>query len=234
MNLPSEAILYVGDPMCSWCYGFNPVLSKVEEVYSDRMPVKAVMGGLRPGDLAEPLDERLSKFLQHHWQQVEQATGQPFNYEFLNRPGFVYDTEPSCRAVVSFRNFLPQRELSFFSDLQSSFYRDGQDPCNTDTFVNLVEKYDLDGEQFREFFESDEARYQTSLDFQLGRAVGVTGFPALVHLKDQRAMVISYGYTPFDRIQDVMDNLILKPATGGDRDDEASSGEACDIDSGDC
>ncbi|HBS04822.1 MAG TPA: DsbA family protein [Leptospiraceae bacterium] len=236
MHLPAEAILYIGDPMCSWCYGFNPVLGKVEEVYGDRIPLKAVMGGLRPGELAEPLDARLSKFLRHHWKQVQEATGQPFNYDFLDREGFVYDTEPSCRAVVSFRNFLPQREFAFFSDVQSAFYRDGEDPCEADTFVKLAESYDLDGEKYREFFNSDEARYQTNLDFQLGRSVGVTGFPALVHLKDQRAMVISYGYTPFDQIQDVMDNLILKPATGDSRAEPADyqTGDACDIDSDQC
>ena len=167
---------------------------------------------------------------------MQEATGQPFNYDFLDREGFVYDTEPSCRAVVSFRNFLPQREFAFFSDVQSAFYRDGEDPCEADTFVKLAESYDLDGEKYREFFNSDEARYQTNLDFQLGRAVGVTGFPALVHLKDQRAMVISYGYTPFDQIQDVMDNLILKPATGDSRAEPADyqTGDACDIDSDQC
>ncbi|MCB1169371.1 MAG: DsbA family protein [Leptospiraceae bacterium] len=232
MNLPQEAVLYVGDPMCSWCYGFNPVLSKVEEVYGDRIPVKAVMGGLRPGELAEPLDERLSRFLRHHWKQVEEATGQPFGYEFLDREGFVYDTEPACRAVVAFRNFLPSREFSFFSDLQSAFYRDGKDPTDVRTFQELAETYDLDGQKYLEFFGSDEARYQTSLDFQLGRAVGVTGFPALVHLKDQRAMVISYGYTPFLQIQEVMDTLVLKPSAADSSHGGPAAGDACDLDSG--
>lgn len=233
MNLPREAILYVGDPLCSWCYGFNPVLGKVEEVYGDRIPIKAVMGGLRPGELAEPLDERLRKFLRHHWKQVEEATGQPFSYEFLDREDFMYDTEPACRAVVAFRNFQPQRELAFFSELQSAFYRDGKDPCAPETFRGIAESYHVDGDSYLEFLESDEARYQTNLDFQLGRAVGVTGFPALVHLKEQRAMVISYGYTPFQQIQDVMDNLILKAgAREVDSRTDSQGGDACDVDRG--
>ena len=226
MELPAEALLYVGDPMCSWCYGFNPVLTKVEEVYGDRLPVHAIMGGLRPGEHAQQMDEKLKKFLIHHWKEVARATGQPFQYEALDREGFVYDTEPACRSVVAFRNFLPDRVFAYFGDLQSAFYRDGMDPCDETTFAEIAKPYGLTDE-FLEFFRSEEARYQTALDFQLARAVGVSGFPALVHLKDKRAMLISYGYTPFEKIQDVMDNLVLAPPAAGSQGDVCST-DGCD------
>ena len=42
--------VYVGDPMCSWCWGFAPVLERMQEVYD--VPLRVVVGGLRPGSEA--------------------------------------------------------------------------------------------------------------------------------------------------------------------------------------
>jgi len=41
-------LIYVGDPMCSWCYGFGNEISTVISTLGDRVEVEAVMGGLRP------------------------------------------------------------------------------------------------------------------------------------------------------------------------------------------
>ena len=29
-------MLYFADPMCSWCWGFNPVMARVREAYGER------------------------------------------------------------------------------------------------------------------------------------------------------------------------------------------------------
>ena len=39
---------YFGDTMCSWCWGFNPVLEQVEQGYPELKRI-TVMGGLRGG-----------------------------------------------------------------------------------------------------------------------------------------------------------------------------------------
>ena len=54
------------------------------------------------------------------------ASGFQFNRKgFLAREGFVYDTEPICRAVVTARAFAPgQNLLPLFRTLQRAFYID--------------------------------------------------------------------------------------------------------------
>ena len=42
-------LLYFADPMCSWCYGFAPVIHTLSEHFTDRLPLRLVMGGLRAG-----------------------------------------------------------------------------------------------------------------------------------------------------------------------------------------
>ncbi len=48
-------LLYVMDPMCGWCYGFQPELEIFLEKHS-LAEVDWIMGGLAP-DTHQPMDE---------------------------------------------------------------------------------------------------------------------------------------------------------------------------------
>jgi len=74
-------LIYVGDPMCSWCWGFAPEIAALAEQF----PVEVVVGGLRPGPLAQPLEDGLAGFLAQHWFEIAEQTGQPFDISFLDR-----------------------------------------------------------------------------------------------------------------------------------------------------
>ncbi|HEY9218115.1 MAG TPA: DsbA family protein, partial [Phenylobacterium sp.] len=70
-------LIYFADPMCSWCYGFAPVIEQVAERYAGVLPIQLVMGGLRPGT-ADPMSDAARTSLLGHWREVAAATGQPF------------------------------------------------------------------------------------------------------------------------------------------------------------
>ncbi|MFP3883207.1 MAG: hypothetical protein ACLFWH_12930 [Actinomycetota bacterium] len=82
--------VYVGDPMCSWCWGFAPALEALDSRYS--IPLRVVVGGLRTGSQAEPMDEQARQQLADYWKGVAQRTGQPFTTASLERDGWSYDT----------------------------------------------------------------------------------------------------------------------------------------------
>ena len=44
----SKTILYFVDPMCSWCWGFAPVMEKVRAQIGDKAEIQVFVGGLRP------------------------------------------------------------------------------------------------------------------------------------------------------------------------------------------
>ena len=97
---PSRTLWYFADPMCSWCWGFSPVISVIKDVYADRLKVALLLGGLRPGT-TEPMTAALREEILHHWQAVQRRTGQPFLFENAMPAGCVYDTEPPSRAEVA-------------------------------------------------------------------------------------------------------------------------------------
>ena len=73
-------VWYVADPMCSWCWGFSSVIDAIAQAYRDRVPVRLVMGGLRPGTVKPITPEERDEIL-HHWHEVQRRTGQVFLFE---------------------------------------------------------------------------------------------------------------------------------------------------------
>lgn len=191
LNAQNPVIIYIGDPMCSWCYGFAPEITKVKEHYPD-YDFKLVLGGLRPGGTETNAD--LAEFLEHHWREIEARSQQPFNYEVLKDESLIYDTEPACRAVVVAREMQPEVELEFFKAVQSAFYKDGADIGSTDTYVELAKQFGLDEKAYRDAFESEEMRYATRADFQLSNEMGVKGFPSVVISHDNQLFMVANGY----------------------------------------
>lgn len=194
-----SGLVYVGDPMCSWCWGFAP---EIESLAED-LPVEVVVGGLRPGPMAQVLDDRMSDYLSRHWVEIAERTGQPFDTEFLQRrDGWVYDTEPAAIAVTQMREMNPTATLDYFTDVQLAFYGRGEDVTDFDVLTALSRSYDIDHHAFTEALTSEDARKRAWEDFSRSRNWGISGFPTLVgELEDGRLALLARGWAPASTIR---------------------------------
>ena len=196
----AKEILFVADPMCSWCWGFSPVIAAIDEATRDRAAITLVVGGLRPGT-TESMDDAMKATIRHHWEEVGRASGQPFSFDFFGRDGFVYDTEPACRAAVTVRQLEPEATLPYFAALHRAFYVDGEDTTDPATLGRLAEEFGVDAEAFAEAFASDELARATAEDFQFSRHLGVSGFPTVVVNDRQGYALLTVGFRPFEALQ---------------------------------
>ena len=193
---PKPEVIYVGDPMCSWCWGIAPVIDGIAK-RSD-VSVRVVVGGLRPGPAAQQLDESLRDLLLHHWDQVSAKTGQPFNPAGLDRDNWVYDTELPARAVVTMRHLAPQLALPFFGRVQRAFYADAVDVTDPDAYPPLLDGFDVDKSEFMSGLIADESRRAAWDDFAEARELGVAGFPTVLLQFNGGIQVLSRGYAGAD------------------------------------
>lgn len=198
---PAETeIFYIGDPMCSWCWGFAPAAQAIVERFSD-VPFTVILGGLRPGENAELLDERLRKLIEPHWHRVHEMTGQAFDFGFFDRAGFVFDTEPACRAVVALRRIAPERTFPFFVSLQRAFYAENVDITDAANYAPLLDAQGVHSDEFMTLFEDGGVRRETYGDFVLARQLGARGFPTVVLRKDKKLALLTVGYQPFGKLE---------------------------------
>ena len=194
-----SSLIYVGDPMCSWCWGFAPEI----EALSDDLPVEVVVGGLRPGPMAQTLEDQMAAFLGHHWTEIAERTGQPFSTEFLERrDGWIYDTEPAAIAVTQMRERAEDHTLAYFTEIQMAFYGKGEDVTDFDVLTRLAEPHEVDIESFRVALATDEAKELAWADFNRARDWGISGFPTLVgELSDGRLALLARGWTDAETIR---------------------------------
>lgn len=200
-------LIYVMDPMCSWCYGFAPVIKRIFDAYEDKLQYKIVLGGLRPGT-TQVLDENLKYEIKQHWQDVEQVTNQPFDYSFFERKDFVYDTEPGCRAVVTMRYMKPDAEYDMAEAVQSAFYAKNNDVTKPEVLALIATQFGVGEEDFLEKFNSDEMKEKTQQDFLIARHLQATAFPSLYLLNGTTVHPLSRGYRMYDAMHAHLENAL--------------------------
>lgn len=203
----TRELIYVGDPMCSWCWGVAPELDALAELRPD-LPMRIVVGGLRPGPNAKVVDDRMVEHLSTHWAHVEAASGQPFDRTLLERPGWVYDTEPACRAVVVARGMDESLAWPLFKRLQQLFYADGVVLSDTSIYPQVISEFDIDAGGFMERFDSREAVKATWQDFATAHNWGITGFPTVIARTGAQGHVVTQGYTSAELMAAAVDRLV--------------------------
>ncbi|MEO6033335.1 MAG: DsbA family protein [Burkholderiaceae bacterium] len=201
-------LICVADPMCSWCYGFARPLDELLSDPQDAAPLQLalVMGGLRPFT-TQPMGAAGADVIHGHWVHVEQASGQPFtpaSHTAMHAPGFVYDTEPACRAVVTVRSRWPQHLWRYFKAVQSAFYAEGRNVTEADVLADVAEQVGIERAEFAHAFASEAMRDATRSDFAQAQAWGVRGFPTLVAEHGGELHLVGSGYMPIAALRQAL------------------------------
>lgn len=187
--------------MCSWCWGFAPIMKAFRESYPNQFEYRLVVGGLRAGRSAAPLDDQMKSYIGHHWREVERRTKQPFDHAFLERDDFVYDTGPACRAVVAFRRLRSELTFEYMHRLQEAFYARGSDPTELETFLGVADTFDLSRHTFASEYESQETAKETLADFRNAVEMGAQGFPSTLLREGSRLTTVSRGWLPLKELE---------------------------------
>ncbi len=210
-------ILYFANPMCSWCWGFSPVLRQLQEHYQDQTKFTLITGSL--GDRgSKPMTGNDRAKVRQHWQHVVELTGQPFDFLFFDRETFVYDTEKPSRAVGIVRSVYPALSLPFFAHLQERFYAHNEDITDLAVLQEAAGNFDVEGEVFARQFANPAVAEGIQKEWQQTASFGVSGYPTLLAVKDGKPGVLTIGYRPYEQVllalQAIMDRAGAVPARG--------------------
>lgn len=204
--------IYFADPMCSWCYGFSPVIQQIATHFEGRLPVRLVMGGLRAGN-REPMREKDRNYIRSAWKAVNEASGQPFDEAFFERETFTYDTEPACRAVVTMRRLAPDQALAFNRRVSAAFYAHNRDVTDDDVLADIGAEAGQDRGAFLAELQSEDCRNETFGDFLTAKQSGVEGFPLLAAgAPESGYALVTQGFRPIDGLVEAIEDWLAKGA----------------------
>ena len=210
--MADRQFVYIADPMCSWCYGFAPVIAELAERFRDQLGLQIIMGGLRAGNI-EPMTSKDKDYIRGAWTKVGEATGQPFDPSFFDRDTFIYDTEPACRAVVTARRLQPNMALPMMARVSRAFYAEAHDMTAVDEIADVADEAGFDRATFAAAFASPETQNETFRDFLIAQELGIRGFPTLIAGSEGTGYaLITNGYRPLEDLAGPVDRWLAAGA----------------------
>ena len=214
-----KTIIYCYDAYCGWCYGFSPVIKKLEEKFANRIQFEVLSGGMILNENPKPIAV-MAGFIKDAYKVVEEHTGIKFGADYLwhifhpEDSDWFPDSEKPAIALCIFKELHPDKQVQFASDLQFALHAEGRDLCDDEAYRALLEKYEIDATTFFKQLHSEEYKEKAYYEFALVKQLQVTGFPAvLLQLNESKFYLLARGYTPYDSLQERLENVLKEIAS---------------------
>lgn len=206
------SLLYIADPMCPWSYGFGPELAALHQGLPE-IPLHVIAGGLRVYQKEAP-DAELRAALQEDLRKVEAATGLPFVHDLVAQPGFSYNTEPACRAVVVARSLMPAASFAVLQSLQYAFFAEGRDITGGEELADIAATalseagHPITAADFFSVWQSDASIAAAHDDFTQVNRWGIAGFPTLVLDRNRQLDLVSSGFVQMPALLEKLQAIV--------------------------
>ncbi|MEK6976432.1 MAG: DsbA family protein [Candidatus Thermoplasmatota archaeon] len=190
-----ESLLYVFDPLCGWCNAFHPHLRQV--VKETKLPVTGIAGGLFRGDRIQSVSAY--PFIADTMDDLEKRTGVMFGPAFraaAKAGDYVVDSEAAGRAFVALRHLAPDRAVEAIGALHEAVFVHALDLREPTGVAWAARRMGLDEGQAIARFLRDESATEAQDDVAAAQHLGVTGFPALILVRDGHGFLVATGWTP--------------------------------------
>jgi len=190
-----DTLFYVHDPMCSWCWGFEPARREIFDAISGKLQIRSLLGGLAP-DTDLPMPEEMRRKLQSTWKRIEQVIpGTRFNFDFWENCSPRRSTYPANRAVIAASMQSDEFGQKMTARIQQAYYLEARNPSDNSTLIELAEDIGLDVELFTKQLVDESIQQRLLAEIQESRQLGMNTFPSLAVLKPEGLHHISLNYT---------------------------------------
>ncbi len=194
-------IIYVGDPLCGWCFGFTKIFEKIIKKYNESFNISIIMGGLKVEDSIH-INKEAKDFIYKNWVNVMNKTGQEFAVDLIAQlPDGEYNSEPPCRAVVTVKALKPEYAIPYYKSLHTAMYLHAKNITNPELLCELAVQAGISKNNFNKHYYSEKIKIETQKNFNFSRATGVLGFPAFVLIDETGSFVLNQGYKSLDEIE---------------------------------
>ncbi|MCW9078735.1 MAG: DsbA family protein [Gammaproteobacteria bacterium] len=201
-------LIYVHDPMCSWCWGFRPNFENLCKQLPAGLSVNRLLGGLAP-DNDQPMPAELQSKLQDTWRRIQtRIPGTRFNFDFWRDCHPRRSTWPACRAVVVARQSDPSLESPMIEAIQRAYYLEARNPSDTDTLAALASQLGLDAVDFAIRLDAAETHDILEQEITQARRMGADSFPSLRLQIDQSFWPVPVDYTEVRPMLETIQSLL--------------------------
>lgn len=208
-------IIEFTDPVCTWCWGSEPVLRKLEARYGDQVEISFIMGGLVE-DITSFYDsvndiggdpDRSNANIARHWLEASARHGMPVQAEgfklFSREHRSTYPQNIAYKAAQLQDQLLADR---FLRRVREASAAEAKQTNLTEVLVEIASEVGLDVARFLKDFSDGTALKAFEKDLALAARYNARGFPTfLVRYGDRQTLL--HGYKRYQDFQAVITHL---------------------------
>ncbi|MDH5518768.1 MAG: DsbA family protein [Gammaproteobacteria bacterium] len=189
-----HTLYYIHDPMCSWCWGFKPLLQQLEQQLPESVDMKYLLGGLA-ADSQQAMPDDMKNFLQQTWRSIQlKIPGTPFNFDFWTLCQPRRSTHIACRAVIAARRQHVDYEKQMISAIQQAYYLNARNPSDQKVLTALAIDLKLDTVAFTADLNSPATQEILQQEIHLSQRLGAQGFPSLILVNGEVCSTVALDY----------------------------------------
>ncbi len=210
MLLMKPILYYIHDPMCSWCWGFEPMRRQLFDRLPHNLQVRRLLGGLA-ADTDQPMADEMRAYIQHAWHEIEQkVTGKHFNFDFWTACQPRRATWPACRAVIAARRQGGEYDEKMTTAIQTAYYTQARNPSDDATLIELADEIGLNHTDFTATLKSGETQRELLSEMELTTELAARSFPSLLLKMESSVRTIPINYTQSDNMHQLIIRILGK------------------------
>ncbi len=206
MDTPIEIIEFT-DPACTWCWGSEPLLRKLEYHFASKIKVAYVMGGLVKDakifmDARNSIGGDLMQFNQQvakHWLEASERHGMP-----VQTDGFELFTESDrsthpMNIAYKAAQFQGERIANrFLRRIREAVASEARQANRAEVLVELANDVGLDIPQFITSMHDGSAKQAFESDQDIMHKYSIHGFPGYLLKNGEGREIVMRGYQTYD------------------------------------
>ena len=219
--IPKVDLFYATDPLCSFCWVFEPTIKKFRYQYAKYIANDTtLMGGMIEkwenfgGENTDGITDAIE--IAKHWRELGDYTRMVIDGRvWLDEP--VKSSYPSAQVYEIVRRDYPEKERIFLRKLRENVMLWNQDISKEIVLKTMLDEMDMDAEKVWNDSDSFDGRMLLNGDLSLAQSLTVTAFPTVVLINEKNQGIKVVGAQAYDALvealtQIVPDNSVLIPA----------------------
>lgn len=200
-----NTLIYIFEPLDGWCFGFGPIIKRLEDSYRDKLDFDVLSAGMIIGHRVGPLSH-MASFIKQVYPVVEKYAPVRFGSKFLNETlplgKAMFSSVEPAKALTIFKQFQKEKAIEFSHEIQKLIYVDGINPVDIAAYLPLFERYGIKREDVLPLFSLRSLEQETVLEFAQVQRWKIENFPSVVmQTEEGKAFPVASGFVNFEELE---------------------------------
>ncbi len=195
-------LYYVTDPICSYCWAFEPVLHRFLEQFGDYFNFHTVMGGLLEKWNDGPIDPEHGIYkpadVASHWKEVSEISRMPIDGSLMIDNPITSSYPPSRVFKIIQKYYGDAKAFAYLRRAREELFVCNKNISNVAVNIEIIHKLNLDGTAIAHEAETPFGQKLLEEDFSLARSLGAAVFPTVVFVNEMKEGVKIVGNHPLE------------------------------------